>query len=459
MQNIHHGGRVHQAQRGATLVMVALSLVILLGICALAIDLASLYVGRSEAQRAADAAALAGADVFVTSGYSSGLVTQATVQTMAANAASTVGNKNLVGGKSPNIGTTFDSSCPPASATSDGCFNFSISGDPRITVVARQTMPTFFVKIFGVTSAKVSAQATAEAYNPSGGGPPVGTKCLKPWILPNCDPTHTNPLLVNPSCAPGVGDYFYNATLCANTSVPGICFPGAAPSGVIGTQLTLKVGQPNLAPAPGQFYPVDLPAGSTPSLCPSKSAISCRNIGGGSQCTGGSAYRDNIACCNTNPIVCGNVNVAWETGNMQGPTKDGTECLIHASTEGPNKGQDSITFDSTTGFTMTGGQNNPDGLSGKTVTSSDSIVTVPLYNGTTPTPGKGGTCSTGSVSIVGFLQVFINQVTDKNDPVCPLCVKATVMGVSGCGGGGGGGTPVSSGGSSPIPVRLVQSGN
>jgi Flp pilus assembly protein TadG len=439
MQNIHPGGRVHQAQRGATLVMVALSLVILLGISALAIDLVSLYVGRSEAQRAADAAALAGADVFVTSGYSSGLVTKVTVQTMAANAASTVGNKNLVAGKSPNIGTTFDSSCPSA-ATSDGCIDLdTYPNDPRITVVVRQTMPTFFVKIFGVTSAKVSAQATAEAYNPSGGGPPVATKCLKPWILPNCDLKHTDPAYANLNCAGGF-DYFYDKTLCGNKTPKGICFPGGYPAGVIGEELILKPGNPHNAPAPSQYYPVQLPAGSTQPLCPSCS------IGGGGG--GGALYRQNIECCNTNQIVCGDIAVNWETGNMQGPTQQGVQCLIHQK---GGSGQDTITFNSITGFSMTGGSNNPYGLNGKTISSSDSIVSIPLYNGTTPCPGKS--CG-ASVTIVGFLQVFIEDVNAGGD------VTAMIMGVGGCGGGGSGsGTPVSSGGSSPIPVRLVQPGN
>src|SRR5262245_17241724 len=440
MQDIHHDGRVHPGQRGATLVLVAVSLVILLGISALAIDLATLYVGRSEAQRAADAAALAGADVFVTSGYSSGLVTKSTVRTMAANAASAVGNKNLVGGRSPNIGTTFDSSCPPA-ATSDGCIDLdTYPNDPRITAVARQTMPTFFVKIFGVTSAKVSAQATAEAYNPSGGGPPVAPKCLKPWILPNCDVNHKDPAYVNPNCAGGY-DYFYEPNLCGNNTPKGICFPGGASGGgVIGEVLTLKSGSPHNAPAPSQYYPVQLPAGSIPALCPTCS------IGGGGG--GASLYRQNIECCNTNPIVCGTIAVNWETGNMQGPTQQGVQCLIHQS---PGNGQDTITFDSTTGFTMTGGSNNPYGLSGQHPSSSDSIVTIPLYNGTTPCPGA----SCGStVTIVGFLKVFIQSVNSGGD------VTAMIMSVGGCGGGvAGSGTPVSTGGSSPIPVRLIQPGN
>src|SRR5438270_11485731 len=57
-------------ERGSTLLLAAFALVILLGMGALAIDVATLYVARTEAQRAADAAALAGAKVFVDAGCS-----------------------------------------------------------------------------------------------------------------------------------------------------------------------------------------------------------------------------------------------------------------------------------------------------------------------------------------------------------------------------------------------------
>ena len=46
-------------------------MVILLGICALAIDLVAAYLGRVQCQRAADAAALAGASQFVNGGCTS----------------------------------------------------------------------------------------------------------------------------------------------------------------------------------------------------------------------------------------------------------------------------------------------------------------------------------------------------------------------------------------------------
>ena len=64
---VNRSGRKNE--RGVTIVLVAFSLLALLGMAALAIDIATLYVAHGEAQRAADAAALAGAKMFSTSGY------------------------------------------------------------------------------------------------------------------------------------------------------------------------------------------------------------------------------------------------------------------------------------------------------------------------------------------------------------------------------------------------------
>jgi Flp pilus assembly protein TadG len=56
--------RVLHHQRGATLILVAITLVVLIGFAALAIDLAFLYVIKGELQNAADSGALAGAEVL-----------------------------------------------------------------------------------------------------------------------------------------------------------------------------------------------------------------------------------------------------------------------------------------------------------------------------------------------------------------------------------------------------------
>src|SRR5579872_6484571 len=80
-------------------------MVFMVAMAAIAIDVVMLYVIRSEAQRAADAAALAGAHQFVTSGFTSGLVGNNTLcdgsgTGLAEQAAIAVAAQNHVGGQS-----------------------------------------------------------------------------------------------------------------------------------------------------------------------------------------------------------------------------------------------------------------------------------------------------------------------------------------------------------------------
>ncbi len=413
-----------QPERGISLLMVAIGLLVLLGISALAIDLVSLYVGRNEAQRAADAAALAGAETFVDSGFASGLVTQTVVTTLATNRAITVGGENKVGGQ------------PAAIQSSDVTFDFSVPQNPRVTVVAQRTvargnaMPVFFAKAFGVLSGDVAATATAEAFNPSGGGPTLCTECLKPVVLPNCDDKHPGPV-PNPLCGSGFGK-FVDATCQANPSFPGICNPGPySQGGVIGEPMTLLPGVPGPAVVPSQFYALA--------------------IGG----TGAAIYRSNIETCATTPFACGDT-LRLETGAMVGPTNEGFRTLIHEP--GPD------TIDTATGppYTIHAGRNNPlvqAGLIpvGAAITTSDSVVTIPLWDGRDLC--SGGSCGF-DVTIVGYLQVFVTGVT------AAAHVDAVILNISGCGsiggtcgsgGGGGGGSGTISGGNGAlIPVRLVR---
>jgi hypothetical protein len=77
------------------------------------------------------------------------------------------------------------------------------------------------------------------------------------------------------------------------------------------------------------------------------------------------------------------------------------------------------------------------------VTSSNSIVSLPIYDDTT-----AGTIGAGTtpVTIIGFLQVFINQVNTDGS------LNVTVLNVAGCGNTAAN-RPVT--GTSPVPIRLV----
>jgi putative Flp pilus-assembly TadE/G-like protein len=434
MPRNQRGQRAREAERGISLFLVAVGMVMLLGILGLGVDLVSLYVARSEAQRAADAAALAGATVFVTTGCTSasgGCVAGGPQEAPARQRAIDVGSQNQVGGQAPTI------------LAGDITFAYPTPEDPTITVtVARDAshggpMPTFFAKIFGVLSANVSALATAEAYNPSGGGPPVGTSCVKPWVLPNCDSGHTTPAS---TFCPGFATFINSNGTISN---PGLSSAG----GVIGELILLKSGNPQFnVPAPSQYYPITMPEPPN-TLCPS-----CGSPSSGTN--GAALYRSNIECCNGNQLVCGaqgTIDLSLKPGDMQGPTVQGVSCLIHQS---PGNGEDTLNM-SPSPYQYIAGANNPFFPKGTVISSSDSVITVPLYDGHNICPG--GSCSTNTVTIIGFLQVFVRDVVTSG--TSRGNVEAYVLNISGCGSGSGGQPPVSGGsgggGGSPIPVRLI----
>src|SRR3979411_2883212 len=58
----------HDRESGVTILLVAAALVAIMAMAALSIDVVTLYLANAEAQRAADAAALAGARILSISG-------------------------------------------------------------------------------------------------------------------------------------------------------------------------------------------------------------------------------------------------------------------------------------------------------------------------------------------------------------------------------------------------------
>lgn len=411
-------------QRGSSLFIVAGGMLALIGLLGLAIDLVALYLGRSEAQRAADAAALAGAEEFVSSGFTVGAVSQAAVQTMATNQAITVGQKNLVGGTVPSI--------PSGNVT----FDFTHAGDPLISVAVNATLPTFFMRIFGVNTANISASATAEAYNPAGSpviGPTICASCLKPFLVPNCDPVHTSP--PNPIC-PGMG-YFLDPANNYSIAHPGPYASG----GIDGEPWQLHSGA-----APSQWYAIAF-------------------LGAQSK----TAWQNNIKSCNTDAIVCGTI-LQTLNGKAVGPADQGIDGLIHATASGPNNGQDTInTSGGTLPYPMYAGSNNPlvtAGLipAGTQIMQSDSLVTLPLYDGADTTGATPLNPGGSQVKITGYLQMFIQDVIHSatDDMIDAIIIQVMSCGANaggncGAGAGGGGNPPggVTAGGAGFIPVRLV----
>lgn len=85
--------------------------------------------------------------------------------------------------------------------------------------------------------------------------------------------------------------------------------------------------------------------------------------------------------------------------------------------------------------------NSPALSVGDRITTSDSVVTIPVYD------NGSGSAPSGTVPIVGFLQVFINDVDSTGQ------FTGTIINVAGCNANLTG-NPVQGAGSM-LPVRLI----
>src|SRR5690242_19431830 len=204
-------------ERGITMVLVAIAMVAIIAMAAMSIDLITLYLAREEAQRSADAGALAAARVFSASGITGtaapannpaawglicGPVTVGTTNGgWATQAATSVAAQNTVGGQRTNVSVTYSEGTNSRGDCSALLPTFAVN--PMVTVqVTPVSIPNFFSRIWGSRANLVIASATAEAFNPSYSGingvttgqiTPVQPRCVKPWILPNLDPGNCNP--------------------------------------------------------------------------------------------------------------------------------------------------------------------------------------------------------------------------------------------------------------------------
>ena len=178
--------------------LVAVAMFSIIAIAALSIDIGTLYEASAEAQRSADAAALAAARVLSLSGITGDPANSsgewATACAAAATVAQAVASQDTVGGAVPaNVNVTFiagDGQSDCGYGGGAGAASFGVN--PTVTVHVQQTnLPTYFARIWGRTGNSASATATAEVFNPSetaalyGTTTPVQPRCVKPLVVPN----------------------------------------------------------------------------------------------------------------------------------------------------------------------------------------------------------------------------------------------------------------------------------
>lgn len=147
-------------QRGSVLVLVTLSLVAVFSMLALAVDLGLRFTAHAEVQRAADAAALAGASAFMDPTIPRNRVIQ---RDEARRRAYEFALANEV------LGAPIHPDEVEVDADSER---------ELVRVTIRRTgVPVWFARILGVESAAVSARAAAQAA--TGGA----ANCLAPWAM------------------------------------------------------------------------------------------------------------------------------------------------------------------------------------------------------------------------------------------------------------------------------------
>src|SRR5450755_487756 len=116
-----HDGR--HGERGLTMVLVAIAMVAIIAMAALSIDVITLYLAREEAQRAADAGALAAARVISLSGLTGDPMNNANLWQLVCNgstspastAATAVATESAVSGTAASVLVTYSSATSLAS--------------------------------------------------------------------------------------------------------------------------------------------------------------------------------------------------------------------------------------------------------------------------------------------------------------------------------------------------------
>ncbi len=411
-----------RSEKGVVITLVAVFVLFVLGaMAAMSIDVVTLYTARSEAQLAADAAALAGARVLANSGMTSqsgsGLV--AAAQARAATIATQVAQHNLIGGD------------PPTSVTPTFGAN---NNNPTIHVIVTRTgLPMFFARIWGTTQITVGANATAEAYNPSWASTvtPVAPICVKPWLLPNKDPSNSGNTIFDPfSGTPNVASNLLGwSSLTSGVQMSSVCGPTGN-----------CLGPP--AAAVWKYYPGD----DTDFPHPTLSVSTCSSIGVPSD------YQNSIMGCIQTPISCNStahIDVGTDA-TRDAETADAVDCLTHSTN---NLGDTIVTNNPpTVPFDFVAGAENPAAvanptLAGQTILVSDSLVTVPVFDTATLMPPSN------SVTIIGFLQLFLNP--DGKPTLPATAINTTVINLAGCGTNATGAPLIVGNGTSPVAVRLV----
>lgn len=281
-------------ESGAAIALVALTMVAMLSAVALAVDVGMLVTARTEAQAAADLGAIAGAQILALAPDDSSTAVATALQ---------YANRNDVRGALADV--------RPEDVTADLALS-RVYVDVRRIQARDNAIPTFFARVFGVTTVNISAHAAAEA---APAGKETGATCLLPIMLP--DRWSEHPTLAGPGYWPGINDSF---------DPPGSSNPGSQDtsddhydfattgydSEVIGEQIVIhKSGGGGGGMNPSWYFP----------WAPLDEEDQLVDKG-----PGASTYENRFSTCLQSTYLPGD-SILTEPGAMVGPTNDGFDDL------------------------------------------------------------------------------------------------------------------------------------
>jgi hypothetical protein len=443
--------------------LVTVALVAIIAMAAVSIDVGTLYQAKAEAQRSADAAALTAARVISISGITgdptnggldgSWAPVCGGAASLATLAAINLAQQNLIAGVAvPRASVSVTYVAPKSGTSNPDCTDLGsdFGVNPIVTVIVQRTkLPIFFARVFSLfnsnySGASVSATASAEGFNPSKSGSvasamiPVQPRCVKPWIIPNSDPGNAGANFVLPLDGTIVNQgvsQLGGGVIGETFNLTADCTPGALNCGV-GTGMIANPPQGPPAPPP-----------NTARYIP---AFVSGNSGAAPSCSVANNFQEAIGGCDQSTVyACGTPlgaqadlieNPVTPTG-VTGDTSTAVQCLTNSTVGADSLNATPGTFP----LQIKAGSGNPlvqNGLvnNDNIITTSNSIVTIPIYDGATLVGVQP------PVTIVGFLQVFINTVDGFGN------VNVTVMNVAGCSNAA---TNPAVTGTSPVPVRLI----
>jgi Flp pilus assembly protein TadG len=253
-------------EKGATMIMVAISTVMIFGFAVIAIDLSLIQLAKTQLQNAADAAALAGAMAQAIGGN------DATVKAEAIR----IAGLNVAVQDTQRTVVIFDRDVDFPNCVRVKTYRTEAHGDP---------VSLYFLKVMNPllgNKGDVKAEARARFL------PVCATDCFRPWCVPD---------------------------RWSDTNGDGIWEPGESydplttgyqVSRDIGVQVTLRLNEPDASPRMGWYYPVSFPGYS-----------------------GANDYKNWIAGC-VDPSLTIHLGdqLDIEPGAMVGPTHQGLEALM-----------------------------------------------------------------------------------------------------------------------------------